>query len=107
MDQLQGRARTPYLRLWPTLMAWSSTRPEIRLCDPEGGFHTALLLPETIPALAFAEDLFASDGVLVAPAELFGAKGFLRINLAIDEKTMIQALDAIGRGLSRALEAGV
>ena len=104
LPPLLARARSYYRENWPLIASWAETREDLRICDPGGGFQATLCLPDTVEALPLAEALFRDDSVLVAPGELFGGKGFLRISLAAPGPMLAEGLAALDRALDRALE---
>lgn len=75
-------ALVPYRENWPFLREWCTTQPGVHAIDPGGGTCAVVRLPEATDSLAIADRLFETRGVLVAPAELFGGRGFLRLALA-------------------------
>lgn len=103
MDALLDRAYRMRDENFPIVAAWADAHPAVELVDPGAGINTIVRIPEGIDTLALAEELLERDGVLVAPADMFGGKAFLRISFGIPPADLERGLEALGRALARAL----
>jgi len=107
MDGLLGRAYAARDTNWPAVRSWAASHPALGLLDPGAGINVVVRFPESIDTLAFAEKLFDGEGVLVAPAEMFGSHSFLRLSYGIEPAMLAEGLRAIARAFDRSrLEVG-
>lgn len=71
----------------------------IKVCEPGGAFYFFLDVGSKIKSsedsIAFAESLLKEKKVAVVPGAPFGAKNFIRISFATDEKTIKEACSRI------------
>ncbi len=78
-----------------------SRRDQLELVPPSGTPFAWFHLRTDEPAKAFAERLLVDYGVLVMPAEVFGAERGLRISYARPDGVLAEGLARVGRALDR------
>lgn len=80
---------------------WVEATPDVSWSRPMGPGFGALVLPEHIDDLAFAEHLHEECGVLVVPGHCFQAPGTLRIAWLQSGNRLQEGLDILAREIAR------
>lgn len=99
--ELAERCRRVAERGFSILREWIQKRDDLEWVEPAGGTVALVKLPHGVDAPAVSNLLREKHSTLVVPGDFFGARGFLRLSVGMDEDVLRQGLKNVGKGIDQ------
>jgi aspartate/methionine/tyrosine aminotransferase len=98
--RLFDRARSYVRRGFANLARWAAARDDVEVFPPQAGAISLVKYRQAINSTALAMRLIEEQSTLVAPGDLFGVDGFLRISFGLRDDYVNEGLRRIGETLA-------
>ncbi|HEX7901659.1 MAG TPA: pyridoxal phosphate-dependent aminotransferase [Planctomycetota bacterium] len=98
---LVERCRRVSERGFSILREWIEKRDDLEWVEPAGGTVALVRLPHGVDAPALSTFLREKHSTLVVPGDYFGARGFLRLSVGMDEDVLRQGLKNVGKAIDQ------
>lgn len=98
---LAERCRRIAERGFSVLREWIVKRDDLAWVEPAGGTVALVRLPHGVDAAALSNHLREKHSTLVVPGDFFGARGFLRLSVGMDEDVLRQGLKNVGKAIDQ------
>jgi aspartate/methionine/tyrosine aminotransferase len=105
--RLLARARQYVRRGFANVARWARDRDDVTVLAPEAAAICAVKYRAGANSSALAARLIAEQSTLVAPGDLFGIDGYLRVSFGLDDDYVNEGLRRIGTVLDAAGRASV
>lgn len=99
--ELAERCRRIAERGFSVLREWIQKRDDLDWVEPAGGTVALVRLPHGVDAPALSNLLREKHSTLVVPGDFFGARGFLRLSVGMDEDVLRQGLKLVGKAIDQ------